>query len=120
MISKFLINQKKINFVNELSRRSNYKKISILNIKLLLSLQSKFTLSKNVRDFSKIFNDTFKIINVQKLDSASSAKNSKKMFENATMKSNVQKFKSLKSINSFRKILENMSLKSNVYVNIFI
>ena len=58
----------------------------MLNIKLLLSLQNKFILSKSMRNFSKIFDDTLEIINVRKFDFASSAKNSKKMLENATMK----------------------------------
>ena len=55
---------KKTNFANELSNRLNYEKTSTLNIKFLLSLQSKFTLSKNMRDFSKIFDDAFEITNV--------------------------------------------------------
>ena len=77
---------KKTNFVNESSKRLNYEKTSILNIKLLSLLQSKFTLSKNMRDFSKIFDDTFKITNVRKLNFASSAKNLKEMLENAMMR----------------------------------
>ena len=80
---------KKTNFANESSRRSDYKKTSMLNIKFLSSLQSKFALSKNMRDFSKIFNNAFKITNVRKLNSASSARNLKKMFKNATMRLNV-------------------------------
>ena len=95
---KIFNKSKKINFANESSKRLNYEKILTLNIKLFLSLQSKFTLLKNMRNFSKIFNDIFKIINIQKFDFASNAKDLKKIFENATMKSNVQKFKSLKSI----------------------
>ena len=80
---------KKTNFVNGPSRRSDYKKTSMLNIKLLSSLQSKLTLSKNMRDFSEISDDVFKITNVQKFEFASSARNSKEMLENASMKSNV-------------------------------
>ena len=111
---------KKINSADESSRRSNYKKTSTLNIKLLSSLQSKLTLLKNMRDFSEIFDDAFEITNIQKLDFVSSARNSKEMFENATIRLNVQKFKFLKSIKDFRKMFENASLKSNVHVNAFI
>ena len=35
------------NSINELSKRFNYEKISLLNIKLLLTLQNKLTLSLN-------------------------------------------------------------------------
>ena len=103
-----------------MSRRSNYKKTSTLNIKFLLSLQSKLALSKSMRNFSKIFDDAFKIINVRKLDFTSNAKNSKKMFESATMRSNAQKFKFSKSIKNFWKMLENVLLRLNVHVNAFI
>ena len=98
---KIFYKLKKTNFADELSRRSNYKKTSTLNIKFLLSLQSKLALSKSMRNFSKIFDDAFKIINVRKLDFTSNAKNSKKMFESATMRSNAQKFKFSKSIKNF-------------------
>ena len=111
---------RKTNFVNESSRRLNYEKTSTLNIKFLSSLQNKLTLSKNIRDFLKIFNDAFEITNVRKLNFALNAKKLKKMFENATMKLNVQKFKSLKNIKNLRKMLENASSKSNVHINIFI
>ena len=80
---------KKTNFVNESSKRLNYEKTSTLNIKLLSSLQNKFTLSKNMRNSLKIFNDVFKITNVQKFESASNVKDSKEIFENASMKLNV-------------------------------
>ena len=79
----------KINFADESSKRLNYKKTSTLNIKFLSSLQNKLALSKNMRDFSKIFNDVFEITDVRKLDSASNARNSKKMFKNATIRLNV-------------------------------
>ena len=79
----------KTNFVNESSRRSDYEETSTLNIKFLSSLQSKFTLSKNMRDFLKIFDDAFEITDVQKFDFALNAKNLKKMFKNATIKLNV-------------------------------
>ena len=42
-----------------------------------------------MRNFLKIFNNAFEITNVQKLKSASSARNLKKIFENATIKSDV-------------------------------
>ena len=142
---KIFYKSKKTNSADELSRRSNYEKTSTLNIKLLSSLQNKLALSKSMRNFSKIFDDVFKIANVQRFESASNAKNSKKMLKNASMKSNVQKltsslsaknskemfknvsirssvqkFKSSKNIRGFRKMLENASLKSNVHVNAFI
>ena len=142
---KIFHKSKKTNFANESSRRSNYKKISTLNIKLLSSLQNKLALSKNMRNFSKIFDDVFEITNVQKFEFALSARNSKKMFENASMKSNVQKlasslsakdlkemfenvltrssaqkFESSKNIKNFREMLEDAFLRSNVHVNTFI
>ena len=111
---------KKINFANESLRRSDYKRTSTLNIKFLLLLQNKFALSKNMKNFSKIFNDAFKITDVRKLNSASNVRNSQKMFESATMKSDVQKFKFSKSIRNFREMFENAFLKSNDHVNAFI
>ena len=142
---KIFHKSEKTNFANESSRRSDYEETSTLNIKLLPSLQSKLALSKNMRNFSEIFNDVFKITNVQKFESASSARNLKKMFENASMKlnvqklasslnaknskkmfesvstrSSVQKFKFSKSIKDFRKMFENVFLKSNIHVNAFI
>ena len=103
-----------------MSRRLNYEKTLTLNIKLLSSLQSKFTLSKNMRNFLKIFDDAFEITNVQKLDFALNVRNSKKMFKNATMRSNVQKFEFSKNIKNLRKMFENTSLKLNVHINAFI
>ena len=84
----------KINFANESLRRFNYKKTSTLNIKFLSSLQSKFTLSINMRNFERIFNDAFELTNVRKLKFALSAKDFMKMLENASTRLNVQKFKS--------------------------
>ena len=84
------------------------------------SLQNKFALSKNMRNFLKIFDDVFEIINVRRLDSALNARNLKKMFKNATMKSNAQRFKFSKNIKSFRKMLENAFLRLNIYINAFI
>ena len=80
---------KKINFVNELSRRLNYEKTSTLNIKFLSLLQNKFALSKNMWNFIKLFNDAFEIINVRKFNFALNVKNLKKMFKNATIRLNV-------------------------------
>ena len=111
---------KKTNSADESSRRLNYEKTSTLNIKFLSSLQNKLALSKNMRNFSKIFDDAFEITDVRKLDSASSAKNSKKMLENATIRSDVQKFESSKNIKDLRKMLENAFLKLNTHVNTFI
>ena len=110
----------KINFADELSRRLNYEKISTLSIKFLLSLQSKFTLLKNMRNFSKIFDDAFEITNMRKFNSALNIRNLKKIFENATMRLNAQKFKSLKSIKIFKKMLENASSRLNAHINTFI
>ena len=79
----------KTNSADESLRRLNYKKTLTLNIKLLSSLQNKLTLSKNMRNFLKIFDDVFEITDVQKFEFALSAKNSKEMFKNASMKLNV-------------------------------
>ena len=111
---------RKTNSADQSSRRSNYKKTSTLNIKLLSSLQNKLALSKNMRNFLKIFDNAFEITNVRKFDFASSVKNLKKMFENATIKLSLQKFKFSKNIKDFRKMLENALLKFNVHVNAFI
>ena len=54
-----------------------------------------------MQNFSKIFNNVFKITDVQKLNFVLNARNLKKMFENAIMKSNAQKFKSSKNIKNF-------------------
>ena len=86
---KIFYKLRKINFANESSRCSDYKKTLTLNIKFLLSLQNKLALSKNMRNFSKIFDDAFEITNVQKFNFALNVKNLKKMFENSTIKSDV-------------------------------
>ena len=142
---KIFYKLKKINFADESSRRLNYKKASTLNIKLLSLLQSKLALSKNMRNFLKIFDDVFKITDVQKFESALSAKNlkkllksasmksnaqklalslsaknSKKMFKSVSTKSNAQKFEFLKNIKSLRKMFENAFSRSNIHVNAFI
>ena len=111
---KIFHKSEKTNFINESSRRSDYERTSMLNIKLLSSLQSKFALSKNMRDSSEIFDDVFEIINVQKFEFASSARNLKEMLENALMRSNVQKFASLLSVKNSKKMFESVSTRSSV------
>ena len=103
-----------------MSRRLNYEETSTLNIKFLSSLQNKLALSKNMRNSLKIFNDAFKITDVQKFNFVSNARNLKEMFENVMIRLNVQRFESLKNIKNFRKIFENVFLKSNVHINVFI
>ena len=117
---KIFHKSRKTNSADESSRRLNYEKTLTLNIKLLSSLQNKLALSKNMRNFLKIFDDAFEIINVRKFDFTLNVRNSKKMFENATMRLNIQKFEFSKSIKDFRKMFENASLKLNVHVNAFI
>ena len=84
----------KTNFANESSRCSDYEETSTLNIKLLSSLQNKLALSINMRNFEKIFNDAFKLINVLRLKFMLSAKSFIKMLENASTRSSAQRFKS--------------------------
>ena len=60
-----------------------------LNIKHLSSSQNELTSSKNMQNFLKISDDVFKIADVQKLKSATNAKNSEKTFENVTSRLNV-------------------------------
>ena len=105
---------KKTNFADESSKRSDYEKTSTLNIKLLSSLQSKLALSKNMRDSSKIFNDVFEITNVQRFESASSARNLKKMLKDASMRSNVQKLAPSLSARNLKEMFKNVSTRSNV------
>ena len=111
---KIFYKSRKINSADEPSRRLNYEKTSTLNIKLLSSLQNKLALSKSMRNFSKIFDDVFEIINVQKFESASSAKNLKKMFENALMKLNVQKLAPSLNTKNLKKMFESVSTRSSV------
>ena len=73
-----------------------------------------------MRNSLKIFNDAFKITDVQKFNFASNVKNLKRMLKNVTMKLNAQKFKFSKNIKDFRKMFKNVLLKSNVHVNAFI
>ena len=91
---KIFYKSERINFANELSKRSDYEKISTLNIKFLSSLQSKLALSINIRNFKKMFNDAFELTDVQRLKFVLNAKNFMKMFENALTRLSVQKFKS--------------------------
>ena len=86
------------NSADESSRRFDYEEISTLNIKFLSSLQSKLALLINMRNSEKIFNDAFKLINVQRLKFVLNAKNFMKMFESASTRLSVQKFKSLTNV----------------------
>ena len=60
-----------------------------LNIKHLSSSQNELASSKNMQNSLKMSDDVFKITNVQKLKSATNAKDSEKMFESVTSRSNV-------------------------------
>ena len=60
-----------------------------LNIKHLSSSQNKFTSSKSMQNSLKMSDDVFKITDVQKLKSATSAKDSEKTLENVTSKLSV-------------------------------
>ena len=71
--------------INVLTRSNIHFK---LNIKHLSSSQNEFASSKNMQNFLKMSDDVFKIINVQKLKSATNARNSEKTFESVTSKSN--------------------------------
>ena len=57
-----------------------------LNIKHLSSSQNEFTLSKSMQNSLKMFNDVFKIADVQKLKSATRARNFIKTFESVMSK----------------------------------
>ena len=60
-----------------------------LNIKHLSSSQNELASSKSMQNFLKMFDDVFKIADVQRLKSATSARNFKKTLESVTSKSNV-------------------------------
>ena len=60
-----------------------------LNIKHLSLSQNELTSSKSMQNSLKMFNNVFKIADIQKLKSATSARNFKKTFESVTSKSNV-------------------------------
>ena len=57
-----------------------------LNIKHLSSSQNELASSKSMQNSLKMSDDVFKIVDVQKLKSATSAKNSEKTFENVMSK----------------------------------
>ena len=59
-----------------------------LNIKHLSSSQNELASSKSMQNSLKMFDDVFKIINVQKLKSATNARNSEKTLESVTSRSN--------------------------------
>ena len=60
-----------------------------LNIKYLSSSQNEFTLLKNMQNFLKMSDDAFKIADVLKFKSATSARNFIKTLENVMSRSNV-------------------------------
>ena len=60
-----------------------------LNIKHLSSSQNELALSKNMQNSLKMSDDMFKITDVQKLKSATSAKSFEETFESVTSKLNV-------------------------------
>ena len=70
-------------FMNVLTKSNVYFK---LNIKHLSSSQNKFTSSKNMQNSLKMSDDVFKITDVQKLKSATSAKDSEETLKNVTSK----------------------------------
>ena len=71
--------------MNVLTRSNAHFK---LNIKHLSSSQNEFTSSKSMQNSLKMFDDVFKIVDVQRLESATSARNSEKTLESVTSKSN--------------------------------
>ena len=72
--------------MNVLTRSNAHFK---LNIKHLSSSQNEFASSKSMQNSLKMFDDVFKITDVQKLKSATSAKDFEEMFENVTSRLNV-------------------------------
>ena len=71
-------------FMNVLTRSNAHFK---LNIKHLSSSQNELASSKSMQNFLRMSDDVFKIADVQKLKSATSARNSEKMFENVMSRS---------------------------------
>ena len=71
--------------MNMLTKSNVYFK---LNIKHLSSSQNRLASLKNMQNFLKMFNDVFKITDVQKLKFATSAKIFIKTFENVMLRSN--------------------------------
>ena len=72
-------------FMNVLTKSNVHFK---LNIKHLSSSQNELASSKNMQNFLKMFDDVFKITDVQKLKFAMSARNFEKTFENVTSRLN--------------------------------
>ena len=72
--------------MNVLTRSNAHFK---LNIKYLSLSQNRLTSSKNMQNFLKMFDDVFKIADVQKLKSATSVRNSEETFKNVTSRLNV-------------------------------
>ena len=60
-----------------------------LNIKHLSSSQNELASSKSMQNSLKMSDDVFKITDVQRLKSATSAKDFEKMFESVTSRSSV-------------------------------
>ena len=60
-----------------------------LNIKHLSSSQNELTSLKSMQNFLKMSDNVFKIINVQKLKSATSARSSEKTLKSVTSKLNI-------------------------------
>ena len=60
-----------------------------LKLKHLSSSQNELASSKNMQNFLKMSDDVFKETDVQKLKSATSAKNFKETFKSVTLKLNV-------------------------------
>ena len=73
-------------FMNMSTRSNAHFK---LNIKHLSSSQNEFASSKNIQNSLKIFDDVFKITDVQRLKSAINVKNFEETFESVTSRSNV-------------------------------
>ena len=73
-------------FMNVLTKLNAYFN---LNIKYLSSSQNKFALSKSIQNSSKIFDDIFKRINVQRFKFTTNVKDFIKTFESTMSKLNV-------------------------------
>ena len=71
-------------FMNVLTKSNAHFK---LNIKHLSSSQNEFASSKSMQNSLKMSDDVFKIADVQKLKSATSARNFEKTFESVTSRS---------------------------------
>ena len=60
-----------------------------LNIKHLSSSQNEFASSKSMQNSLKMFDDVFKITDIQKLEFTTNAKNFEETFKNVTLKLNI-------------------------------